>query len=157
MNERNHEQTKSTVVGMDRKAAAKPPKTSRPPATPAVTRTQTVDVRASKARALAFKDTLPNHNSTATRSTSEERPRRRTAAAAASEAAAAQQRRAEGLAARVARPARAEPTTRNTEVKAEIKAEAREGLSADAHAPGARAPAPLVKCLGTFQNVLGRT
>ena len=80
---------------MDRKPAAKPPKTSRPPATPAVTRTQAVGVRASKARALAFKDTLPNHNSTATRSTSEERPRRRTAAAAASEAAAAQQRRAD--------------------------------------------------------------
>ena len=157
MNERNHEQTKSTVVGMDRKAAAKPPRTSRPPATPAVTRTQTVDVRASKARALAFKDTLPNHNSsTTTRSASEEGPRRRTAAAAASEAAAAQQRRAEGMAARVARPARAEPTTRHTEVKAEIKAEAREGLSADAHAPGARAPAPMSPGRALLESIAAR-
>ena len=157
MNERNHEQTKSTVVGMDRKAAAKPPKTPRLPATPAVTRTQTVDVRASKARALAFMDTLPNHNSsTTTRSASEEGPRRRTAVAAASEAAAAQQRRAEGMAARVVRPARAEPTTRHTEVKAEIKAEAREGLSADAHAPGPRAPAPMSPGRALLESIAAR-
>ena len=51
MNERNHKQTKSLVVGMDRKPAAKPAEAApRPPATPAVTRTQTVDVRASKAQ-----------------------------------------------------------------------------------------------------------
>ena len=112
-----------------------------------MTRTQTVDVRASKARALAFKDTLPNHNSTTTtRSVSEEGPRRRTAVAAASEAAAAQQRRAEGMAARVARPARAEPTTRHTEVKAEIKAEARE---AAAGRRAAGTPDPVTPTAGT--------
>ena len=127
---------------MDRKPAAKPPETaSRPPATPAVTRTQTADVRAAKARALAYKDNLPSNNarSTATRSISAEGPaaRRRTAAAASSEAAAAQQRRAEGLAARGARPARAGPTR-----ETELKVEAREGLSAEPPAPGARTPAP---------------
>ena len=82
MNERNHEQTEYTVVGMDRKTAANPPRAPRMPATPAVTRTQTADVRASKARALAFKETLPNQNSsTTTRSESEEVARRRAAAA----------------------------------------------------------------------------
>ena len=110
-NERDHEQTKSTAVGMDRKPAAKP--TERPPTTPAVTRTQTVDVRrAAKARALAYKDTLPGNNArtTAVRGISSEgsAARRRSAAAASSEAAAAQQRRAEGLAARGARPAHRE-------------------------------------------------
>ena len=50
MNAINHERTKSLAVGMDREPAAKPAETApRPPATPAVTRTQTVDVRASKA------------------------------------------------------------------------------------------------------------
>ena len=50
---------------MDRKTAAKP--SERPPATPAVTRTRTVDVRAAKARALAYcKDTLPVNNARTT-------------------------------------------------------------------------------------------
>ena len=118
MNERNHEQTKSLVVGMDRKPTAKPAETAPrpPPATPAMTRTQTVDVRASKARALAHKETLPGGNNDAksavVRSTSTEgsAARRRSTAAAAAEAAAAQQRRAEALAACGARPSRTGPT-----------------------------------------------
>ena len=143
---------------MDRKAAANPPRAPRLPATPAVTRTQTVDVRASKARALAFKETLPNHQnaSTTIRSASDEAARRRATAVASSEAATAQQRRAEGMAARVTRPARAEPTKRHTEGKAGIKAEEREGLSADAHDPGPRAPAPTSPGRALLESIAAR-
>ena len=158
MNERNHERTKSTVVGMDRKASANPPRAPRLPVTPAVTRTQTVDVRASKARALAFKETLPNHqNASATiRSASDEAARRRATAIASSEAATAQQRRAEGMVARVTRPARAEPTKRRTEGKAGIRAEEREGPSADAHDPGPRAPAPTSPGRALLESIAAR-
>ena len=127
---------------MDRKPAAKPTETApRPPATPAVTRNQTVDVRVSKARAVAYKETLPGNNvrSEVVRSTSSERTaaRRRFAAAAAAEAATAQQRRAECLAARGARPIWTGPTW-ETEPKNAVSEE----LSSGVPALGARSPAP---------------
>ena len=141
MNECNHEQTISLVVDMDRKPAAKPAETApRPPATPAVTRTQTVDVRTSKAHALAYKETLPdNARSAVVRSTSSEEStaRRRSAAAAAAEAATAQQRRAEGLPARGARPIRTGPT-RESEPRHAVSEESSSG----GPALGARSPAP---------------
>ena len=108
MNERNHE---LTVVGMDQKPAAKPPEPApRLPKTPAVAMHQTA--AASKARALAFKGSLPGKTAVvrSLRSLAPERtePRRRTATAAAAEATRAQQRRAGGLvAARVSRSSRA--------------------------------------------------
>ena len=127
---------------MDRKPAAKPPgATPRPPATPAVTRTQTVDVRASKARAQEYKASLSvNARSVVTRNPPAEgaTARRHSAAAAASEAAAAQRHRAENMASRGARQSRAELADKSETGSNARSTDSETGKSAR----GARPPAP---------------